>query len=56
MVFDWIAYESALNFVYGSELDMQNIKNLDPQKYLNCLSDWHSKSFLNLHSKIRQVC
>lgn len=35
---------------------MQNIKSLDPQKYLDCLSDWHSKSFLNLHSKIRQVC
>jgi hypothetical protein len=56
MLFDWIAYESALTYVYGAEYDIKNIKNLDSRPYLKCLNDWHSKSFLNMHRKIREVC
>lgn len=56
LLFDWIAYESALIYVYGEEYTPENLKSLDPKPYLACLSEWHSKSFLNLHKKIQEIC
>ena len=55
-VFDWLAYESVVELVYGIDAEKDDqILNVDVRPFREFLKRWHTKSYLQTKEKIKSV-